>query len=185
MKKAKTAAQSGTSVEDPNAEGAFHIPKEVRTKLKRARAAKGLLQDLEEDVRHFVQQWSEKQIRLHNEGLHDVDSDTSDDEVVFVGRNGLMHDSPSRRKEVQNEPRRDKLVFDGLADDKGASFGRWLVHSLATYYGLRTWSVTVGDPARREAYVGIRERAAETSRRNGDRSKGIGAGLPRPLWCMV
>ena len=31
---------------------------------------------------------------------------------------------------------------------------RWLVHSIATYYDLRTWSVTVGDPARREAMSG-------------------------------
>lgn len=33
---------------------------------------------------------------------------------------------------------------------------RWLVHSIASYYGLHTWSVTVGEPARREAYVGFR-----------------------------
>ena len=40
---------------------------------------------------------------------------------------------------------------------------RWLVHNIATYYGLRTWSVTVGDPARREAYVGIKgDKACES-----------------------
>lgn len=116
LKKAKAAAHDGI---EPHAS---HIPKEVREKLKRARAAKGLLQDLEEDVRLFVQQWTEKDARRQTEGLHDVDSDTSDDEVVFVGRNGLMHDSPSREKAYQ-ELRRDKLVFDGLANDKGASFG--------------------------------------------------------------
>lgn len=30
------------------------------------------------------------------------------------------------------------------------------MHSIASYYGLHTWSVTVGSPARREAYVGFR-----------------------------
>ena len=53
---------------------------------------------------------------------------------------------------------------------------RWLVHSLADYYGLRAWSVTQGDPARREAYVGIRSVAA---------GKPVTAGLPRPLWGIV
>lgn len=38
---------------------------------------------------------------------------------------------------------------------------RWLVHSIASYYGLHTWSVTVGEPARREAYVGFRPPAPD------------------------
>ena len=33
------------------------------------------------------------------------------------------------------------------------------MHSIASYYGLYTWSVTVGEPARREAYVGFRSPA--------------------------
>ena len=57
-------------------------------------------------------------------------------------------------------------------------FRRWLVHSIASYYGLRTWSVTVGDPARREAYVGIPQQQV-----NG---KNISPLLKhRPLWGMV
>lgn len=55
-------------------------------------------------------------------------------------------------------------------------FRRWLVHNIATYYGLRTWSVTVGDPARREAYVGIYEKKSTPS---------LSYGLPRPLWGMI
>lgn len=51
------------------------------------------------------------------------------------------------------------------------------MHSIASYYGLRTWSITVGDPARREAYVGIPPPP----------SKGAASPvlLPRPLYAMV
>jgi hypothetical protein len=69
---------------------------------------------------------------------------------------------------------------------------RWLVHSVASYYGLHTWSVTVGDPARREAYVGFRPPApgsraglvthpacrAEELIKPGDE-------LPQPLYALV
>jgi len=79
-----------------------------------------------------------------------------------------------------------------------ANSSRWLVHSLASYYGLRTWSVTVGNPPRREAYVGINlprpskqtgakpsnaVSAAATSDR-GPKAKPGGA-LPRPIWVSV
>ena len=53
---------------------------------------------------------------------------------------------------------------------------RWLVHSIAEYYGLRTWSVTVGDPARREAYVGIK---------GPDKGESVRVELPRPLYVMA
>ena len=173
------------------------VPKELREKLKKAKAAKGLLRDLEEEVRMFVAKWEEKEKTREKEGLHDIDSD--EEEIVFVGRNGQMHDMPqsSRSTRVREEEdiKRDKLVFDSLADDHGASFGlvvlfwkvssplidhrRWLVHSIATYYGLRTWSKTVGDPARREAYVGVKQISAS------GKPKALVTGLPRPLWGMV
>ena len=123
----------------------------------------------------------------------------------------------------------EKLVFDSLVGDRGGSFGyvfsplsfsrcrglgfvglismgwdsrRWLVHSIATYYDLRTWSVTVGDPARREAYVGIKcspsntvDKARAFGRASSDDVFGPASGphgitgaeivLPRPLWGMV
>jgi len=153
------------------------IPKEVRAKLKRAKAARGLLQDLEEEVRAFAQKWNMQRKEAQDEGLYDVDSE--EEEIVFVGRSGQMHDSPARKK-MRDELEKEKLVFDGLVDDRGASFGRWLVHSIATYYGLRTWSVTVGDPARREAYIGISEM------KSGRGTQPLpGADLPRPLWGLV
>ena len=66
-------------------------------------------------------------------------------------------------------------------------FRRWLVHSIASYYGLKTWSVTVGDPARREAYVGINDDAKMKGFVSGPNALVSDAGglLPRPLWGLV
>ncbi len=178
----------------PMEEAASSIPKEVRARLKRARAAKGLLQDLEESVRSFVQKWNEREARLREEGFHDIPlmSDSEEDEeIVFIGRNGAMHDSPGRQqrqkgKEWDDTISREKMVFEGLDDDKGAAFARWLVHCVGSYYGLRTWSVTrsvEGAAKRREAYVGVDNRA------RGFMGRGVEVGreieLPRPLWGMV
>ena len=57
---------------------------------------------------------------------------------------------------------------------------RWLVHSIGAYYGLRTWSVTVGSPARREAYVGVKEKKPKSGYQVQNH-----VSLPRPLWGMV
>jgi hypothetical protein len=105
----------------PAEEAASNVPKEVRAKLKRARAAKGLLQDLEEEARVFLQKWSEKEERCREDGLHDADSE--EEEIVFVGRNGVMHDSPGRKEKYDQEVGREKMLFEGMADDKRASFG--------------------------------------------------------------
>ncbi|RAK75532.1 uncharacterized protein BO72DRAFT_382218 [Aspergillus fijiensis CBS 313.89] len=185
------------------------VPKELRMKLKHARGARGMLQDLEEDIRQFIQRWSEKQLLLQQEGLADApqssDEDDSEDEVVFVGRNGLMHDSPQRKAKLQqmreamsahNERDGEKMVFESPVDDRGAGFGRWLVHSIASYYGLHTWSVTVGEPARREAYVGFRPPAPSTRPEFAHHTAGFGScrreamiqpgdELPQPLWAQV
>lgn len=127
------AAKTAASDKERNAkarqedDSAGRVPKELREKLKRTKAAKGLLQDLEEEVRKFVKSWEKKQENLQKEGLHDIDSE--DDEIVFVGRSGQMHDMPSSPKpktsteEEEEEIRKEKLVFDSLADDRAASFG--------------------------------------------------------------
>ncbi|OCK86012.1 hypothetical protein K432DRAFT_377109 [Lepidopterella palustris CBS 459.81] len=152
------------------------VPKELREKLKRSRAAKGLLQELEDEVRKFVEKWESKEKMMEQEGM--VDPDSEDDEIVFVGRNGQMNDMRSPRN--SEEIKREKLLFHSPVDDHGAGFGRWLVHHIGSYYGLRTWSVTVGNPARREAYVGIKG----TRLRSGHRLSSRYA-LPRPLSAMV
>ncbi|KAL4787566.1 R3H-associated N-terminal domain-containing protein [Aspergillus varians] len=184
----------------------YHIPKELRLKLKHARAARGMLQDLEEDIRQFIERWNERQLVRQKDGLADAPSSSdedSEDEVVFVGRNGQMHDSPDRRTKLQNmretmssynERDGEKMVFESLDNDRAAGFGRWLVHSIASYYGLHTWSVTVGSPARREAYVGFYppssgNRAGLLSHLPANCHEEVaiqpGEKLPMPLWSQV
>ena len=140
QKKRRAKAKQGPKEEDTTGK----IPKELREKLKRQKAAKGLLQDLEEEVRKFVKNWELKQKELAEDGLGDVDSD--EDEIVFVGRSGQMHDmppSPKRNRKWEDDdvdtipsPKanrqlepdfgdigQEKLVYDSLANDKGAKFG--------------------------------------------------------------
>ncbi|OCL02835.1 hypothetical protein AOQ84DRAFT_348538 [Glonium stellatum] len=171
-KEQRKAERKGAGADD----AAGKVPRELREKLKRSRGAKGLLQALEEEVRRFVEKWEEKEAKLEQEGL--IDPDSEDDEIVFVGRNGQMNDMRSPRD--SEEIKREKLVFHSPVDDHGASFGRWLVHHIGNYYGLRTWSVTVGNPARREAYIGIKDMRLKSAPRPASRGP-----LPRPLWGMV
>lgn len=187
----RSAAKHATKA-DSEAAAAQKVTQELRAKLKRARGAKGLLQDLEEEVRKFVEQWEEKHRELEAAGLIDADS-SEEDEIVFVGRNCVTSDEVRRARREQSKWDKDKLIFQSLVDDHGASFGcvlccswwqclyvltnatnsRYLVHAIAAYYGLKTWSVTTGDPARREAYVGL------------DDTGSVRPSLRRPLWTVV
>lgn len=112
------------------------VPRELRLKLKHARAARGMLQDLEEEIRVFIQKWNEKQLLTQNEGLQDAPessaAEDSEDEIVFVGRNGQMHDTPERKQRLRqlreemsahNERDGEKMVFESLIDDRAAGFG--------------------------------------------------------------
>ena len=118
--KPKRNAAKGTSLEEQNAS---RITRELRARLKKAKAAKGLLRDLEEQVRQFVQTWEEKAKTKHADyQVHD----SEDEEIVFVGRNGQMSDVPlssslTRGEEIDIPG--EQLVFDSLADDHSASFG--------------------------------------------------------------
>ncbi|EGC48628.1 conserved hypothetical protein [Histoplasma capsulatum var. duboisii H88] len=266
------------------------IPKDLRLKLKHARAARGLLRDLEERIRLFVQRYYEKQVvsaqeedeveldgapsllsdeekweklqdKVETETETEKECDSDDDEIVFVGRKGRMLDASANHNRTTKiihpdvdrpakEKVGEKMVFESLEGDRAAGFGfvlnesifvsspsphslrnvspfspqslcsllrdqtdqspssRWLVHSLASYYGLRTWSVTVGNPARREAYVGInhpqptkhqQQQQQQQNRRDslpstmpGNNSSPIPAVgrqrddiLPQPLWVAV
>lgn len=155
------------------------VAQELRARMKKARGARGLLQDLETEVRGFVEKWEEKERQLEQEGLIEPDSEDDEDEIVFVGRNGAMSDEKRKEERRTETLRKDKLVFQSLVDDHGAAFGRYLVHSIAAYYGLQTWSITTGNPARREAYVGLKV-DPKTRRPSLTRSE-----MPRPLWAVV
>lgn len=173
---AKAKASTRTVAKKPTAPGI--VPKELREKLKRSRGAKGLLMDLEAEVRRFVEEWEDKERRAAEDGLP-ADMDSSDDEeIVFVGRNGKMSDLRSPTDKHSNV-KRELMLFETPEEDQGGSFGRWLVHHIGVYYGLRTWSVTVGDPARREAYVGMKDVKMRAGR------MAVGSPLPRPLWGLV
>ena len=108
------------------------VTKDLRQSLKRARAARGLLQELEEEVRKFAAGWEKKQAERRRAGLHDADSD--EEELVFVGRNGAMHDLPPSPKagrhpedweeeDWEEGVLREKLVYGGLEGDRHARFG--------------------------------------------------------------
>ena len=117
-KKKREAAHKQVEAEDGSA---GKIPKELREKLKKAKAAKGLLKDLEEQVRLFVKSWEDQSKDV---GKHELDSE--DEEIVFVGRNGQMSDMPLSPKISLDEcdsERDQRLVFDSLVNDQGASFG--------------------------------------------------------------
>jgi len=154
------------------------VPKELREKLKRSRGAKGLLMDLEGEVRKFVEGWEEKERKAEQDGLP-ADPDSEDDEIVFVGRNGQMNDlrSPTEAEAIKKE----LMLFETPEEDVGGSFGRWLVHHIGVYYGLKTWSVTVGNPARREAYVGLKGAKLQA----GNTGSQVCGTLPRPLYGLV
>lgn len=120
-KRAESARQHAESKNDSHGK----VPKELREKLKKAKVAKGLLQALEEEVRKFVKSWEDGTKSVEKEVPHEMDSE--DEEIVFVGRNGQMHDmspSPSLREYMDRKKiKTDQLVFDSLADDQGAHFG--------------------------------------------------------------
>ena len=104
---------------------AGRVLRELRETLKRARGAKGLLQDLEEDVRMFVRKWEERGMKAgREEEEEEVQVDSEDEEIVFVGRHGHYGDqAPSPSQSNAEDLEKDKLVFDSLVDDHGASFG--------------------------------------------------------------
>lgn len=112
------AAKAPVTKEDA---AAAKVKRELKEKLKRSRGARGLLQDLEEEVRAFVEQWEEKRRELEREGLVEPDS-SEDEEIVFVGRNGAMSDDARRNRRLETLEK-DKIVFESLLHDHGASFG--------------------------------------------------------------
>ncbi len=134
-KQKRVAARKQAQASD---ESAGKIPRELREKLKKAKAARGLLKDLEEQVRVFVKSWedsSKKEAKAENPEI-----DSEDEEIVFVGRNGQMSDMPpspkSKDRKKEDEIERDRLVFDSLANDQGASFGYVIHISLSLLFVL-------------------------------------------------
>ncbi|KAF2673449.1 hypothetical protein BT63DRAFT_421599 [Microthyrium microscopicum] len=151
-------------------EGLGRVPKGLKDTMKRHRAAKTLLQELENEIREFV-------VAMHEGGQVPDDAgievDADDDDFVLVDEKTL---SPI----MSHFPTYEKLIFESPETDQSATFSRWLVHALGKYYGLDSWSVSVqGKPARREAYVGIKD---VKLKRTCQPSMGS---LPLPMWARV
>ena len=148
MEKRREATKQHVEVKEA---GRGKVPKELRDKLKKAKAAKGLLQALEEQVRKFVKDWEEKTMAAERELPPEGDSE--DEEIVFVGRNGQMHDIPPSprlsKHSDDNNIKSDQLVFDSLADDRGANFGYFsapIIPDLWADLGLGAGWFTRSDP---------------------------------------
>lgn len=188
-RKKMAAASGGYAVGAGSGGTAGRVPRELRDTVKRTPGVKGWLRALEEPVREFL---AERQRAAGQAPPAEDESDESDDEVVFVGRRknndasaaasaaaaaaSPARDDPSWKsahREVRDGPAVDRgMVFDSSGDDEGSgAFKRWLTHSISDYYGLVSRSVTVGTPARRCVYVGVR-----------DVDLKIRTALPRPLW---
>ncbi|KAI5854157.1 hypothetical protein BZA05DRAFT_393380 [Tricharina praecox] len=152
------------------------VPREIRRRLKKAPCARVLLESLEREVIEFLR--AEDAAVEEEEGfvLVNEDEDSEEDEIVFVGRGrrGVQHAAPGADAQREKVKVVEKVLLASAEEDRGAGFGRWLLHSIAQYYGLQSWSVTEGCPRMRYAYV------AKTVR--GD---GSGMGVKRPLYLMV
>jgi hypothetical protein len=160
------------------------VPEELKTRLKKAKGARGLLLQLESEVRGFVEEWETapaaplpQPVRAE---LESEDS-SSDEEIVFIGRDlssrtmKLRQEFEAQRQEQkqrhqQAQRAHEKCVHEAHMYDSGAAFARYLVHALAGYYGLASHSVTVEE--KRKAFVAIRPSVK-------------GGGLPRPLYACV
>ncbi|KAL1864212.1 hypothetical protein Daus18300_007809 [Diaporthe australafricana] len=158
--------------------GGGRVPRELRDTIRRTPGVKGWLRALEEPVRGFLQ---ERHRDAGEAPVGEDESDVSDDEVVFVGRKagvGTAAAAPRNgdawkgaHREVGDRPVDRGMIFDSPPGDDEGAFKRWLTHCISDYYGLVSRSVTVGTPARRCVYVGVR-----------DVDLKIRTALPRPLW---
>ncbi|ROV91678.1 hypothetical protein VMCG_09239 [Cytospora schulzeri] len=173
------------------------MPRDLRETVRRSPGIKGWVRSLEEPVREFLAGRGDNaaggagasaggetdEFEDVQGGDEESESDVSDDEVVFVGRKGAAAARDRARpdgwkkahREVHDRPIDRGMIFDSLGDDESGAFKRWLTHSISDYYGLDSRSVTMGDPARRCVYIGIRE--AELRMAPQKRTE-----LPRPLW---
>jgi len=93
------------------------VPKTLRDKLKRSRCAKFLLQDLEEDVRAFLQAWESDEENNLSESQKEI---LEDDDYVLITSN------PQRSRSASLETvdiQKEKLIFSsGLDDNPSARF---------------------------------------------------------------
>jgi hypothetical protein len=89
------------------------VPKQLKDRLKRSRGAKGLLQDLEEEIRGFIESYDGSVM----ECLRGLALDN--DDYVLIPRDDDLDEA---REDIELLPQPEKLIFQGLEDDRTASF---------------------------------------------------------------
>ena len=97
-------------------DGAGQIPREFRERMKRARGAKGMLMDLEEEVRRFVGMWEEKRVELASQAAPSTPT-TAEKSEKKKERGGKEIGKKAHSKKVSNDtiPSSDEedIVFVG------------------------------------------------------------------------
>ena len=137
----KTVMSRGGIASDGTA-SPITVPKEIRRTLKRARGAKPLLQNLEEQIRSFITSHHEAATDLHEYSIVRSEDLESDEELIFVGRNGEEEHRRQQQQQGRQTGRRGldgqspkfvpghrrslskkQLICEGLVEDQHASFG--------------------------------------------------------------
>jgi hypothetical protein len=85
----------------------------LRSRLKKTRGARGLLESLEREVREFIIGATDEdgEVVQYEESVHD-EEDSDEEEIVFVSK-----------RERRAQEAREKVLFQGEEGDKSASFG--------------------------------------------------------------
>ncbi|KAH6856075.1 R3H-associated N-terminal domain-containing protein [Chaetomium sp. MPI-CAGE-AT-0009] len=164
-----------------------HVPRDLRNTAKRTPAVKSWLRVLEEPVRAFVVERGLAVVGGSGESSSD-ETDSDDEEIVFVGRNGRMRDGKPWKQAKRHvaggqEGGERGLVLEMEMEEEagGGAFKRWLTHSISDYYGLDSKSAMVGTPARRVVYVGVKQKQTQAATRHNPPARPM---LPPPLWEM-
>lgn len=132
------------------------VPSDLKKRCHKQKAARDMLRGLEEEVRGFVAEWAATEAKTHVKE-ETTSSDSSDEEIVFVGRD--LSARTKRDKEEERENAENSAVEKRETSrliNAAAPFSRYLVHVLATYYGLRSWSVDGEKDRERLAVIGIK-----------------------------
>lgn len=144
------------------------IPSDLKKRCRRKKAAKDLLKSLEEEVRGFVAEWAAESASTPTPVApaptksivsDDVSSD-SEEEIVFVGRDlsaRTAREESEKAERAAAEAEKLKLAQKPVTKqiDAVAPLARYFVHVLATYYGLKSWSVD-GKDKKRIPVIGVK-----------------------------
>lgn len=188
------------------ASGAGKMPRDLRDTVKRTPGIKGWVRTLEEPVRRFLAEREDAAVETEPSEDDESDV-SDDEVVFVGRKAAARDRRPDgwrkAHREVHDRPVDRGMIFDSLEDDESGAFKyytlprprrafirgladvstadrlfrRWLTHSISDYYGLDSRSVTMGNPARRCVYIGIREAELRTGSQTWTE-------LPRPLWEM-